>query len=494
MKFIRKILFISFFILFYANLLSQNINNNIKMFYPTNFSTEGRFSFSSEKSLNQNIENSTNSADGWVNIMSQNFEGTFPSGLWQTGHPINYVDAYWGTSTCHFYSGSKSGFCAAAGTAAITCNQLYPNNMFSFMIYGPFDLSDATDAEMTFYHLIYSEYNNDVFLVGASIDGQNFWGGTASGNSNGWISNQFDLKNVYNLGNLCGKTQVWVGFIFVSNYSVQNFGVWVDDILLKKFVPATYQDITLNTFPQGLNIIADGNVYTSPATFTWQIGSSHSIGTNSPQGNSSTRYVWHSWNNSGAMNQNIIVPQNSMTYTANFQTEHYLSMGFVPANSGSVSPQSGWKIEGSTITIQAQPNSNFKFYAWSGSGTGSYTGSNNPETISVNGPINELAAFQLETGIDELRYNTPTEYALYQNFPNPFNPTTRIYYSVPKESQVTIKLYNTLGEEIRTLVNETKTVGNYWIDFNASELRSGVYLYQMVTNIFRKTFKMVLIK
>lgn len=465
-----------------------------QLYFPIENTADGKINFSKNGKISGNQIGVSDTPLSWITIMSQNFEGIFPSGLWQTGHPSNYVDAYWDDSNCLSYAGSKSGFCAAAGTAAITCNQLYPNNMFAYMIYGPFDLSDADNAEMTFYHWINSEFNYDVLAIGASLDGVNFWGGTASGNSNGWLSNTFDLTNVYNLGNLCGQSQVWIGFYFITNYSVRNFGAYIDNIVLRKSVPEVFNDITLETYPTALNILADGTQYTAPITLSWQVGSTHTIGTLSPQGNSSTRNVWQSWNNSGQMNQSIIVPDNVATYTANFSTEHYFSIGFMPSNSGSVTPSSGWKLEGTNVSIQAFPNTNYEFVSWTGSGTGSYSGSNNPETIIINGPVNELATFQFVTEIKDINSTNPTEYVLHQNFPNPFNPTTRIYYAVPKESQVTIKLFNTLGEEVQTLVNEIKSTGNYWVDLDGRQLQSGMYIYQISTDKFKQAKKMILLK
>ena len=112
-----------------------------------------------------------------------------------------------------------------------------------------------------------------------------------------------------------------------------------------------------------------------------------------------------------------------------------------------------------------------------------YDESDNVFTISANA-----------TGIRDLLNPHPTQFSLYQNFPNPFNPVSRIYYSVPKESHVTIKLYNTLGQEIMVLVNETKSTGNYWININGSQLKSGVYIYHMKAGIFNQTKKMILLK
>jgi hypothetical protein len=88
----------------------------------------------------------------------------------------------------------------------------------------------------------------------------------------------------------------------------------------------------------------------------------------------------------------------------------------------------------------------------------------------------------------------PEEFALEQNYPNPFNPSTTIKYSIPKEGYVTIKIYNTIGEEVAILVNEVKQVGNYESQFNATSLPSGIYFYKLQAGSFVETKKMVLMK
>lgn len=88
----------------------------------------------------------------------------------------------------------------------------------------------------------------------------------------------------------------------------------------------------------------------------------------------------------------------------------------------------------------------------------------------------------------------PSEFILYQNYPNPFNPVTTIKYSVLQSGMVAIKVYNILGVEISTLVNEYKSAGNYEIEFNANNLTSGVYLYALRLNNFDASRKMTLLK
>ncbi|MCK4445762.1 MAG: T9SS type A sorting domain-containing protein [Candidatus Marinimicrobia bacterium] len=91
--------------------------------------------------------------------------------------------------------------------------------------------------------------------------------------------------------------------------------------------------------------------------------------------------------------------------------------------------------------------------------------------------------------------SNPVEYKLYaKNYPNPFNPSTTISYSVPTNSKVKLVIYNTLGKEVATLVNEEKPAGSYIVNFDGSELSSGVYLYTLTTGTQVITQKMLLIK
>lgn len=96
-------------------------------------------------------------------------------------------------------------------------------------------------------------------------------------------------------------------------------------------------------------------------------------------------------------------------------------------------------------------------------------------------------------GVDETE-ELPTEYALYQNFPNPFNPTTNIKFALPNESNVTLKIYNILGEEVATLVNKVMNAGFHTVSFDASKLTSGMYIYRIEAENFVQVKKMLLMK
>lgn len=87
-----------------------------------------------------------------------------------------------------------------------------------------------------------------------------------------------------------------------------------------------------------------------------------------------------------------------------------------------------------------------------------------------------------------------TEFTLYQNFPNPFNPTTIIYYSIPADGKVSIVVYNLLGEKLTTLVDDEIEAGNHQVKFDAFEFNSGIYIYTLTAGSFKQSKKMILLK
>jgi hypothetical protein len=101
---------------------------------------------------------------------------------------------------------------------------------------------------------------------------------------------------------------------------------------------------------------------------------------------------------------------------------------------------------------------------------------------------------QVVTDMDAELITQPSEFTLEQNYPNPFNPSTSIHYAIGTRQFVQLKVYDVLGNEIATLVEEFKPAGSYEIDFNASQLSSGLYMYKLKAGEFISTKKMILIK
>ena len=130
---------------------------------------------------------------------------------------------------------------------------------------------------------------------------------------------------------------------------------------------------------------------------------------------------------------------------------------------------------------------------------GAVTGINNIDAIALAKYYSQLAQEFYDTmfpvNVDDNNYeNILKTYILEQNYPNPFNPTTKIIYSVPQTSKVIIKVFDVLGNEIETLINEEKPAGTYELTWYAEALPSGVYFYQLKTGNFIETKKMILLK
>jgi len=103
-------------------------------------------------------------------------------------------------------------------------------------------------------------------------------------------------------------------------------------------------------------------------------------------------------------------------------------------------------------------------------------------------------------GIQNINTDIPSSYTLYQNYPNPFNPRTVIRFDIQKsevrsqKSEVTLKIFDVLGHEVTTLVNEKLSPGTYSVYWNASEYPSGIYFYKLMTGEFVETKKMIVIR
>ena len=114
---------------------------------------------------------------------------------------------------------------------------------------------------------------------------------------------------------------------------------------------------------------------------------------------------------------------------------------------------------------------------------------------AASGPASIWAAYGCSGSIVGIHNTqTPVQYKLSQNYPNPFNPSTSIRFEIPKSGFVKLAVYDILGKEVATLVNDKREAGSYYVDFNASGLSSGVYFYKLITNDFTDIKKMMLLK
>jgi hypothetical protein len=182
---------------------------------------------------------------GAVTIVNEDFEGTFPSGSWSLvdESSTDGGEYLWGKDDYDKYSGTYSMWCAAAGADALDPQfDNYVNNMNTWAIYGPFDLSgpNVYDAELTFMRRTMNADTGDRISWLASHDGVNFSGYQGFGFVS-WVQTTLDLTNVSG-DNMLGDDSVWIAFRFTSSASGTNKGTWVDDVVLRKFTgPDDYE-------------------------------------------------------------------------------------------------------------------------------------------------------------------------------------------------------------------------------------------------------------
>lgn len=213
------------------------------------------------------------------------------------------------------------------------------------------------------------------------------------------------------------------------------------------------------------------------------------------------KYTFKNWSDSGDTTHTVSV-NSPLTLTANYGAAFKLVLNSIAGNSygGNVFYDSAQTFTfGVTGKVVNFNGSNYVFKGWSGSGTGSYTspdstGNDTAITISMANPIAQTARWQLVVGINSISTELPNEWKLYQNYPNPFNPETKINFDVLKEGAVSIIIYDALGREVETLVNENLSAGKYNVTFTGGKYSSGIYFYRIKTNSFSDIKKMLLIK
>lgn len=171
-------------------------------------------------------------------LMSETFEGTFPSSGWVLEDYSSVGEYYLGKRDCHPYSGGYAGWSVGAGAdgSGLTCGASYPNNVDTWAIYGPFSLSTAASAQLTFYLYGQTEFESncsfDGLFIGASSDGYTFYGNIFCGDwTDGSETNQYH-RITLDLSEWAGMNEVYVAFNFYSDYEVNDIGFHIDNLHL----------------------------------------------------------------------------------------------------------------------------------------------------------------------------------------------------------------------------------------------------------------------
>jgi subtilase family serine protease len=197
----------------------------------------------------------------WELIYANDWEVAGPYD-WNIYAASGATDAYWDDLTYRASNGLWSIFCADGGTAAVTPPANYPNDMDAWAIYGPFDLSDATQAEVDFMLWLEAETDYDYFSYMVSVDGTNFEGWSSTGATSGWWAYSFDLTSVPVLGDVTGNPEVYFALRFESDYIIGREGAFVDEIEIWKYaqdvdLQPTSLPLSTTTWYPGLTVSGD---------------------------------------------------------------------------------------------------------------------------------------------------------------------------------------------------------------------------------------------
>ncbi len=253
-----------------------------------------------------------------------------------------------------------------------------------------------------------------------------------------------------------------------------------------------------------LQFKVDNVQYNSAKLFTWDLNTQHNLSVVSPQLVGSTRYLFQSWSDGGDSIHNVNATTNVLDYTVNYKTQFKLIANISPGSLPvTVIGGNGFYDTASTVTFSisttaiAYNGKEYYFQRWTGNGNGSYNGTNPSYTInSMNNVIVQSAIFDTipPIGIQNLNTGVPMVFDMHQNYPNPFNPVTKIKFDLPKESNVSIKVYDIIGNEVTSIFNGNLKAGFYEADFNGSSYASGVYFYRIDAGDFTSVKRMILVK
>jgi len=244
----------------------------------------------------------------------------------------------------------------------------------------------------------------------------------------------------------------------------------------------------------------NGTQYNTSQNLTFPNGSQVTVQAISPKTVGFNRYVFVNWSDNGDTTHTITI-NNNTTLTANYKLQCRLAVNSTVGNTfGDAYIDSGTTVQFGVLSRNIVFNgAPYEFRGWSGTGTGAYnspdsTGSDTAVSVLIRNPIVQTARWTSPIGIQNISNELPTEYKLHQNFPNPFNPVTNINFDIIRNGIVRITVYDLLGREVETLVNQDMSPGRYRLDFNAVNYASGMYLYKITTNDFVDVKKMLIVK
>lgn len=260
--------------------------------------------------------------------------------------------------------------------------------------------------------------------------------------------------------------------------------------------------VTVETDRPGItNFEVNGVSYNSKQEFIFNLGENVTVKAISPRVLGLNQYVYTNWSNGGDTTQTISVSTN-IDLTAYYKIQYKLNVNSTQGNTfggGIFYDSAGTATFGVNSRVVINGGTTYYFRGWTGSGTGSYTspdstGIDSVINITMGNPLIEAARWTTTVGVNQLSSSVPDKFNLYNNYPNPFNPTTVIKFDVAKSQMVKLTVYNLLGEVVSSLVNENLAPGSYSVNFDGSGVSSGMYFYRIETPGYTQTMRMILVK
>jgi N-acetylneuraminic acid mutarotase len=236
----------------------------------------------------------------------------------------------------------------------------------------------------------------------------------------------------------------------LGGVTVQGHASGYTEIVGTTIDQAAAPTVTLQTNSPGLQITVGGATHKTPYLWTCDSGSI-SVGVPSPQsGSTGVQYVYGSWNDGASQSRTISCPAANTTYTATFGTQYYLTT--TAGSNGTVSPPGGWYNSGQSVAISASPHPGYFLDDWTGTGTGSYSGTSQSATVTINSPIGELASFHaqlpqtIEFGPLPNEALAPERFALSATS-NSGLPVTFVSNSTPVCTVERVAIHSPVGEQ-----------------------------------------------
>jgi Secretion system C-terminal sorting domain len=245
----------------------------------------------------------------------------------------------------------------------------------------------------------------------------------------------------------------------------------------------------------------NGISYNTRQEFVFSNNSVVTVQAISPKIVSAYKYIYLNWSDNGDTTHNVTVT-NNFSLTANYKVQYKILLTSAVGNTfgGNEFYDSAAAFTFGVLSrVITYNNQEYYFHGWTGNGSGSYTspdssGNDTAITLSMNNPVLETARWSNLIGIQATGTEIPQVYKLYQNYPNPFNPSTTINFDIVKAGIVRIVLYDVLGREVKTIVNEYTDPGRFKVVFTADNLASGLYFYKITSNEFTDVKKLLIVK